>query len=278
MFVWIASYPKSGNTLTRSLLASYFFSHDGNFDFKLLENIKQFPSNNLFLKHGINLSDEKEVIRNYTKIQNSINDKNSTQFLKTHSYLFNIENNPFTNLNNSLGVIYLVRDPRSIIISAANHNSSTYRNSVDDMISGKPLRKSNTDIWTYTGTWSGNYNSWKSFKSVDRYLLIKYEDLITDKEKIFFKILNFIHKLKKIELVLDKKKFQRCLDSTSFNQMQNMENKFGFEESLKNKNTGKKNKFFYLGPKNDWKKMLDVKLKKEIEEKFEKEMRELSYL
>ena len=278
MFVWIASYPKSGNTLTRSLLASYFFSQDGIFDFKLLKNINQFPDNYLFLKHGINVNDEKEVIRNYIKIQNSINIKNSTQFLKTHSYLFNIENNPFTNLNISLGAIYLVRDPRNIIISAANHNSSSHRNSVDDMISGKPLRKNKTDIWTYTGTWSGNYNSWKSFKSVDRYLLIKYEDLIADKEKIFFKILKFIHKLKKIELVLDKKKFQKCLDTTSFNQMQNMENKFGFEESLKNKNTGIKNKFFYLGPKNNWKKMLDLKLKKEIEDKFEKEMKELGYL
>ncbi len=278
MFVWIASYPKSGNTLTRSLLASYFFSREGIFDFKLLENIKQFPDKYLFSKHGINVRDEKEVIRNYIKIQNSINVKNSTQFLKTHSYLFNIENNPFTNLNNSLGVIYLVRDPRNIIISAANHNSSTHRNSADDMISGKPLRKNKNDIWTYTGTWNGNYNSWKSFKNVDRYLLIKYEDLIADKEKFFFKILNFIHKLKKIELVLDKKKFQKCLDTTSFNQMQNMENKFGFEESLKNKNTGIKNKFFYLGPKNDWKKMLDVNLKKEIEDKFEKEMKELGYL
>ena len=60
--------------------------------------------------------------------------------------------------------------------------------------------------------------------------------------------------------------------------MQDMENKFGFSETLMNKNTGKKNKFFYLGPKNDWKKMLDVKIKKEIENKFEKEMKELSYL
>jgi hypothetical protein len=278
MFVWIASYPKSGNTLTRSLLASYFFSNDGIFHFKLLDNILQFPIKNLFLKHGVNVSDEKEVIKNYIKIQNLINEKNSIQFLKTHSYLFNIENNPFTNLNNSLGVIYLVRDPRNIIISSANHNSSTYRNSVDNMISGKPLRNNKDDIWTYAGTWSGNYNSWKSFKSLDKYLLIKYEDLINDKEKIFFKILKFIHKLKKIELVLDKKKFQKCLDTTSFNQMQNMENEFGFSETLMNKNTGKKNKFFYLGPKNDWKKMLDLNLKKEIEDKFEKEMKELSYL
>ena len=191
MFVWIASYPKSGNTLTRSLLASYFFSNDGIFHFKLLDNILQFPIKNLFLKHGVNVSDEKEVIKNYIKIQNLINEKNSIQFLKTHSYLFNIENNPFTNLNNSLGVIYLVRDPRNIIISSANHNSSTYRNSVDNMISGKPLRNNKDDIWTYAGTWSGNYNSWKSFKSLDKYLLIKYEDLINDKEKKIKELINF---------------------------------------------------------------------------------------
>ena len=43
MIIWIASYPKSGNTWLRSLLASYFYSKNGEFDFKLLEKIKLFP-------------------------------------------------------------------------------------------------------------------------------------------------------------------------------------------------------------------------------------------
>ncbi len=276
MFVWIASYPKSGNTLTRSLLASYFFSSDGIFNFELIKNIKQFPKNELFLKQGININDEKEVIKNYIKVQDSINEKKSIQFLKTHSYLFNIENNPFTNLNNTLGVIYIVRDPRNIVISSANHNSYSHKHSVEDMINGRPLKKKN-EIITYTGTWGGNYNSWKSFKNIDRYLLVKYEDFILDKEKSFLQILKFIHKLKKTEFVIDKKKFQKSLDSTSFSQMQNMEDKVGFDESMINK-SGEKVKFFHLGPKNDWKKMLDKKLQKEVEKKFEKEMIELNYL
>ena len=46
-------------------------------------------------------------------------------------------------------------------------------------------------IKTYTGTWGGNFNSWKTFKSSGKYLLIKYEDLISDKEKSFKKILKF---------------------------------------------------------------------------------------
>ena len=94
MFIWLASYPKSGNTLVRALLASYFFSKDGNFDFEVIKNIKQFPTSDLFEKMGVDLKNEKEVLKNYIKVQENINQKNSIQFLKTHSYLFNIDNNP----------------------------------------------------------------------------------------------------------------------------------------------------------------------------------------
>ena len=50
MIIWIASYPKSGNTWLRSLLASYFFSEKGEFDFSLLDKIKQFPDSDYFIK------------------------------------------------------------------------------------------------------------------------------------------------------------------------------------------------------------------------------------
>ncbi len=279
MFIWLASYPKSGNTLVRSMLSSYFFSNDGIFNFDLIRNIKQFPKTDLFEKNGVNIHDEKEIIRNYIKVQEQINEKNSLQFLKTHSYLFNIENNPFTNLEHTLGVIYIVRDPRSIVISSSNHNSCSHQTTTDQIIDGPPIRGDNkSSVFVYPGTWSGNYNSWKSFKSIQKYLLIKYEDLILDKEKNFLSILKFIHKLKKIDFVLDKKKFQNSLDSTNFIKLQDLENKKGFEESAIDKISGNKIKFFYLGPKNDWSKMLNKSLSTRIENIFQKEMIELGYI
>ena len=279
MFIWLASYPKSGNTLIRSMLVSYFFSNNGIFDFKLIKNIKQFPKKDLFEKNGVDINDEKEIIKNYIKVQELINEKNSTQFLKTHSYLFNIENNPFTNLENTLGVIYIVRDPRSIVISSSNHNNCTHQTTTNQIIDGSPIRgDNNSSFFVYPGTWGGNYNSWKSFKSIQKYLLIKYEDLILDKEKSFFSILKFIHKLKKKDFVLDKKKFQNSLDSTNFNKLQDLEKKNGFDESAIDKTSGKKIKFFYLGPKNDWTKMLDKSLSTRIENAFQKEMIELGYI
>ena len=65
MFIWLASYPKSGNTLVRSMLAAYFFSKDGIYNFDQIKNIKQFPKGALFERMGIDVQNEKEVIKNY---------------------------------------------------------------------------------------------------------------------------------------------------------------------------------------------------------------------
>ena len=43
---WISSYPKSGNTLVRAIIASLFFSQDGKFQFDQLKHTTQFESRN----------------------------------------------------------------------------------------------------------------------------------------------------------------------------------------------------------------------------------------
>ena len=77
MFIWLASYPKSGNTLLRSMIAAYFFSKEGIYNFDLIKNIKQFPNITLFERLGIDVKNEKEVVKNYIKVQESFNKKNS---------------------------------------------------------------------------------------------------------------------------------------------------------------------------------------------------------
>ena len=284
MFIWLASYPKSGNTLIRALLASHFFSKDGFFNFEIIKNIKQFPDSRVFENLGIDINNEKEVLKNYIRAQESINQKNSIQFLKTHSYLFNINNNPFTDLNNTLGAIYIVRDPRNVVTSYAHHNSITIEESADRMISsleygGKTSSDHISDrTKVYMGSWGSNYNSWKSFKPTGKYLLIKYEDILLNKEKVLINILEFVHKLKGINFVIDKKKIDNVIQSTSFEKMKDMEKKEGFIEAKVNLKTGKKIPFFNLGSKNIWKNNLDNKIINKIENSFKKEMIELGYL
>ena len=284
MFIWLASYPKSGNTLVRALLASYFFSKDGNFNFEIIKNIKQFPNSELFENMGINIKNEKDVIKNYIRAQESINKKNSVQFLKTHSYLFNIDNNHFTDLKNTLGAIYIVRDPRNVVTSYAHHNAISVSEAVYQLtnsihLGGNLLSNKTSDrTKVYLGSWKSNFNSWKSFEEPGKYLLIKYEDLISNKKEAFLKILKFIYKLQNVNFVIDETKLENTLMSTSFKNMQNLEREKGFIESKINLKTGKKIPFFNLGAENKWEKSLDTNVRKQIENSFEKEMKELGYL
>ena len=283
MFVWLASYPKSGNTLVRSMLAAYFFSEDGVYNFDLIKNIRQFPSSILFERMGIDMTNEKEVIKNYIKVQNSFNKKDSVQFLKTHSYLFNIDNNPFTDLNNSLGVIYIVRDPRNVATSVSNHMGISVEEATNNMIKlfkfgGNLYGTKSERTLVYMGTWNGNYNSWKSFKQEGKYLLVKYEELINNRDLVFRKIIKFLCNLKGIKFQIDQNKFQNVLETTDFKQMKKLEREKGFHEAKIHPKTGEKITFFNLGPNNDWKKLLDPKIKIKIEKNFKKEMKELGYL
>ncbi len=98
MIIWIASYPKSGNTWIRALLSAYFYSNEGNFHFDLLEKIKEFPKHSEYLNEisvGKNLL---QIAKEWIPAQKKLNLKNnnSTFFLKTHSAICNIEGSDFT--------------------------------------------------------------------------------------------------------------------------------------------------------------------------------------
>ncbi|WP_435148848.1 sulfotransferase domain-containing protein [Candidatus Pelagibacter bacterium nBUS_32] len=282
MIIWLASYPKSGNTLLRSMLSAYLYSKDGNFDFGQLKNIKQFPDNNVFKKLGVDISNENEVVKNYISAQKEINkrDGNSIRLLKTHSALHDINGYKFTDLENTLGAIYIVRDPRKVVTSYKNHSQTSITEAKKRLIEIRTIG-GNDDVVNKTtmhiGSWSSNYNSWKELKKVNRYLLVKYEDLVSDKKKTFINILNFIYKLMNLKLIIDDKKINNILKTTSFEYLQDLEREFGFSESV-NANNKKRVTFFKFGNKNDGKNSLPLDIKKELENSLQEEMKELGYL
>ena len=278
MFIWLASYPKSGNTLVRAMLASYFFSSNGNFNFDLLKNIRQFPANHFFKKFGININDDNEILKNYIEVQSRINNKSSVQFLKTHSSFNKFNDYSFTSLDVTLGAIYIIRDPRTLIESFSRHYQCSIEQSLDYILNGLLLKRNEVHSMTIVGSWLGNYKSWKSFNFDNRYMLVKYEDLINKKEETFVKILKFIQRLSKSNIPINLKKIENTLVSTEFENMQKLEKKFGFKESPIDVKTGERIVFFEVGPKNNYKKVVDSKIINKIETSFFKELKELGYL
>ena len=281
MIIWLASYPKSGNTLVRSMLSGYLFSKDGKFNFELLNNIKKFPDFGVFKNLGIDTSDENEVVKKYIYVQEEINkrDGNTLRLLKTHAALNDINGHPFTNLKNTLGAVYIVRDPRKIVLSYANHSEISLDESLNRILELRTLGGQNdrqNQSVTHVGSWSSNYNSWKEFKKVNKYLLIKYEDLVSNPEETFLSILDFIHQLSNSKFVVDKNKLKNVLNTTTFEFLQNLEKKTSFPEAIKSA-SGKDITFFKYGKKNTGKDIPD-EVRSKLEKTLELEMSELGYL
>jgi len=227
---------------------------------------------------GIDINNEEEMFKNYINTQKIFNQKDSIRFLKTHSCFFNNEKFKFTNRHNTLGVIYIVRDPRNIVTSFAHHFQTTPEQAYENLLSHQYLGKSsNKHCVTYLGPWKQHFDSWKVFRRLNRYLLVKYEDLINDTEKTFLNILKFIAHLGRVKFSYDEKKFENTLKTTIFETMQELEAQESFVEAKENKQ-GEKIKFFNMGAQNDWKKLLDPKIKENLERELGNEMRELNYL
>ena len=280
MIIWLASYPKSGNTLLRSILGTYFFSQDGNFSFENIYKIGQFPSLFHFSDISIDINNVEQTLGSYVKVQNNFNSKNkSKKFFKTHSAFFDNKSNNsiFSNSENSLGAIYIVRDPRNVVTSYAHHYSIGVDEAFNQM-TDQELFLSKTEIHpeVFISSWRLNYLSWK--KASIPVLIIKYEDLIKNTKEKLIEVFNFFKTLGMNKSLYDEKKLDNVIKSTQFDNMQKLEKEIGFDESVIDKKTNKKKPFFNLGPSNNWKNKLDPNLVNKIEKVFSKEMEELGYL
>tara|TARA_Y100001970_G_scaffold256133_1_gene333546 strand:- start:1229 stop:2071 length:843 start_codon:yes stop_codon:yes gene_type:complete len=280
MIIWIASYPKSGNTWLRSLLCSYFFTDDGKFNFNLLKNINSFPSVKDFKSYDDKFENPEDTAKYWIKEQEKINQSKKIKFLKTHNALCKINNYSFTNSQNTLGAIYLIRDPRNVITSLASHYQISKEEALQFMKDEKRgiVSKLNN---RYVGfqplfSWSLNHKSWVNNKSFPVHL-VRYEDLELENHKTFIKILEFIKSLRKDMSAIDKDKARKCVENCSFDKLKKEEDIKGFPEAINKKGTNEKIKFFNLGNKNNYKVILNKKLLSQMNEIFKNEIKEYRY-
>ena len=94
---------------------------------------------------------------------------------------------------------------------------------------------------------------------------------------VFTEIIKFINKITKNSEQINKSKIKNSIKSTSFNKLKTNEKKFGFSESIKSKKSNRQIPFFFLGPDNNWNKILDNELKNKLNKVFDKNLKEFSY-
>jgi len=284
MIIWIASYPKSGNTWLRSIISALVYSDDGIFDFNLLKKIQQFPEKIYFKDLIKDFGNFNEIKKNWILAQDKINLDNKIKFFKTHQGKYTVNGDNFTNNVNTKAIIYVVRDPRNVVNSISNHFSLSIENSLKFMLSPKLIGniknfdesfiENKPGMLTLLGKWNDHYRSWTRNKT--NLLLIKYEDLIQNPNNEMDKIIYFLKKYLEFDTSIEKNK--NIIKTTSFDYLKKMEKKGLFNEAPINKKTKTQIDFFNKGPKNQWEDSFETEIAKSIETNFAKEMKELNYL
>ena len=281
MIFWIASYPKSGNTWLRALISSYYFSKDGFFKKEILKNIDQFPEKIHFSYFNYDPKDITGTTQFWIKAQEKINLDKKVKFFKTHNIFGEINKQPFTNKLNSIACIYIVRDPRNVITSLKNHYELSYDKAYDFITNEKKYiydqhKLNDYSDFQFIGSWKTNFQSWKYQKEIP-IKFIKYENLLNETFTTALGVVEFVNKILKNKKSVDKKKLENVVNSTSFERLKKEETIEGFSEAIISRQKDKKIPFFYLGPKNDWKKILDKKIQNQLNTVFMKNLKELLY-
>ena len=285
---WIASYPKSGNTLIRAILASLFFTKDGIFSFEILKKIllfENFQNLNFIKKENIQdykkLSDLKILSKYWLKMQSKENlglRDGEFCFLKTHSAQLTYFDNYFTDIKHTLGFIYIIRDPRDVSISYTHHSI----NSLDETILHMTNKTAAIDYEQNTienkikpivfmSRWDVHAKSWGLFQVPN--LVLRYEDLVEKKKEIIYRIINFFEKNYNFKFHNIDHKIENIIASTDFETLKKNEEKYGFDEKI-----NKDIPFFNVGKSQQWKTQLNSTQKNLIENEFRDEMVKFKYL
>ena len=281
MIIWLASYPKSGNTWLRSMIASYFYTNTGEFNFELLNYIDQFPSFTHFRNYKDSFEKPESTSKYWLDAQRKINEDKKIKFFKTHNALCTIENSIFTDQKNTLGAIYIIRDPRNVINSIFNHfDKKNYHEALEFMQDEKRclLHKENNRYLGFVSlfSWKTHQKSWLKNKLFP-VLTIRYEDLQNKTFETFKEVIFFIKSITKSKKSFNREKAKKVIQSCQFEKMKKMEIEKGFAESVKKKTEDKKINFFHLGPKNNYKELLNKDIILEMNSIYKDELTKFKY-
>ena len=232
-----------------------------------------------FSKLGSN--NKEEASKNWIFNQNSFFRNSDLNLVKTHNCLYPFKGNEFTTKNESLGAIYIVRDPRNVITSLKNHYELSYDEAFNFITNERRYiydqhKAEDYSDFQFIGSWKTNFQSWK-YQNEIPIKFLKYEDLLNNTYTTSLEIIEFINMILKKDLKVDNKKLKNAVNSTSFEKLKKEESEKGFSEAILSKQKKKKIPFFYLGPENDWRKILDQDIQKKIFENFKVNLKELSY-
>ena len=268
--LWIASYPKSGNTWMRMFLSAYRnggvvdINRTGAFAY---DDMSKYTYQVVSPK-PLNEMDPEEMaaVRGAYFVHMLNCGLGGRLFMKTHCCVGDIAGYPTIPEIFTEAAIYLVRDPRAVCCSYAHHCQMSIDETIDFMM--KEAATINHDTRYHTlGTWEQHVNSWFNPEIEYPRFVVRYEDMVKNPKKTFKDIIEYLG------WEYDETTFSKALKATEFARLKKQEEKSGFrEQSLAGAN------FFRSGKTDSWKDELSEKQEKRLTDAFSDMMKAIGYL
>ncbi len=271
--IWLASYPKSGNTWMRVFLANLILDAPEPLPLKRIGEIcPSEPAETWFrplVKGKVTDLRPREVAALRTRAQERAVSLNKNVIpMKTHSYLGEDCGHPIISMKATYGAIYIIRDPRDVAISGADH----FGISLDDMIAkmADPLATCaampGEIVHELQSSWSNHVESWTRWNHPGIFV-VRYEDLLAEPLDQFGRVAH------RFGISSDRARIARAVEHASFKQLQKQETDQGFvERSLHSE------KFFRTGRAGGWREQLTAEQIARIESDHEIQMKRYGYL
>jgi aryl sulfotransferase len=276
-FVWLASYPRSGNTWLRIMLNSL---RNGGEAVDINHSLDASTlSRTDFEQHfGVESSDltqdEIDAVRPELHRVIARESKDELIFRKVHdTYWSTALGEPVFSPGVSRGAIYIVRDPRDVAVSAAHHFNVELDESIRLLGDGarallrKPTRL-NSYLWQPLGTWSEHVASWLDDADMP-VLLVRYEDMLADCVGELARVVDFLGLSGEVSPAT----VARIAEQHSFTALRKQEEERGFRE----KPPGAE-RFFRQGRSGEGREVLTLVQLDRIEADHGNIMRRLGYL
>lgn len=246
--VWLASYPKSGNTWMRAFLYNLIERPARP---ESLARLSEYFESDADPRWYLPLLDGRpvaecepgEVIALKPEADRAIaaSRPRGSVLTKTHNRFGSWNGHPLHNLEVFAGAIYIVRNPLDTVLSVADHYAFDIDSTIDFMADERTATPNDRDtVASILGSWSEHVESWTA-REHPAICVLRYEDLLEKPQKAFTRA------AKLLGLGADKKAIKTAIEQSSFRVLKGQEVKEGFAER-----SPESKAFFRKGRKNQW--------------------------
>jgi aryl sulfotransferase len=274
--VWLASYPKSGNTWFRIFLTNLLRDGDEPASINELENTPMASARGLFDENiGIEASDltADEIDRLRPELYRYLADTTREQlYMKIHdAYTDVAPDRPLIPTEATAGAIYFVRNPLDVAVSNAHHSGTDYdtaiANMADDTLSYcRKVDRLHDQLRQKLLSWSNHVLSWTD-RAPFPVCLLRYEDMKVAPLATFARAVRFAG------LDYGEVQIEKAIRFSAFDILQQQEETDDFRER-----SPVANRFFRKGQSGSWREELTAEQVARVVRDHAGVMRRLGYL